>query len=152
MLNDAFKRFRRAVSPLGTLLFSRPFCWRETRNSGFLLDLLVSPFPCLFPPFFKRRRIPPCRGGLGLVVVRGLSRLRALPVVHCPNLMRENANICMTRNGPVHSAHTKNTTNKVYGTTFIQAGEEFTTDDELCRKPCFFIFRAVRATCAHNVL
>ena len=62
-------------------------------------------------------------------------------------IMRENANICMTRNGPLHSAHTKNTTNKVYGTTFIQAGEEFTTDDELCRKPCFFIFRAVRTMC-----
>ena len=139
-------RFRLAVSPLP---FCFPdHCWRETSTSGFLhFDLLVSPFSLPFSSIFQEASVSPCRGGLGLVVVRGLWRLRAMSVVHCPNLMRENANICMTRNGPLHSAHTKNTTNKVYGTTFIQAGEEFTTDDELCRKPCFFIFRAVRTMC-----
>ena len=46
-----------------------------------------------------------------------------------------------------HSAHTKYT-NKVYGTTFIQAGEEFTTYDEFCRKTLFFSFFEQCAQCA----
>ena len=61
-----------------------------------------------------------------------------------------NANIYITRNGPLHSAQTKNA-NKVYGTTFIQAGEEFTTYDEFCRNLVFSFFeqcaQPVRTMC-----
>ena len=123
---------------------------QETAVSSCLLDLLVSPFSLPFSSIFH--------GGVGSHLsiwswggvgrrARPAEARRALSVVHCPNLMRENANICMTRNGPLHSAHTKNT-NKVYGTTFIQAGEEFTTYDEFCRKTLFFHF----SSSAHNVL
>ena len=92
-------RFRLAVSPLP---FCFPdHCWRETSTSGFLhFDLLVSPFSLPFSSIFQEASVSPCRGGLGLVVVRGLWRLRAMSVVHCPNLMREMQIFTLLEMGP----------------------------------------------------
>lgn len=69
---------------------------------------------------------------------------RALSVVHCPNLMRENANIYMTRNG---IPPTQNIRIKCTGRRSFRLVRNSLHTTSSGAKPCFFIFRAARTMC-----